>query len=92
MVTIVVTCLFSFYLLFDPGIWLSNLMQLTEMSLDFKVFALVLALGGLACAWVAERRVFLWLARLLGKLHDTLWPRRRKKQKGYKRILEEMQI
>lgn len=67
-------------------------MQLTEMSLDFKVFTLVLALGGLACAWIAERRVFLWLARLVGKLHDTLWPHRRKKRKGYKRLLEQMRI
>ena len=79
-------------MLFDPGIWLSSLMQLTEMSLDFEVFVLVLALGGFACAWIAERRVFLWLARLLGKLHDRLWPHRGKKRKEYKRLLEEMRM
>lgn len=92
MVTIVATSLFSTYMLFDPGAWLANLMQLTEMSVDFKVFVLVLALGGLACAWTAERRVFLWLARLLGKMHNTLWPHRRKVQKEYKRVLKEMRM
>lgn len=92
VVTIVATSLFSAYMLFDPGAWLANLMQLTDMSVDFKVFVLVLALGGLACAWIAERRVFLWLARLLGELHDTLWPHRRKKQKEYKRLLQEMRM
>ena len=79
-------------MLFDPGAWLTNVMQLTEMSVDFKIFVLALALGGLACAWIAERRVFLYLARLVGKLHDTLWRHRLKKRKEYKHLLEEMRI
>ena len=79
-------------MLFDPGAWLVNLMQLTGMSISFKVFVLVLALGGLACAWTAERRVFLWLARLLGKMQNRLWPHGRKKQKEYKRVLKEMRM
>ena len=77
-------------MLFDPAVWLVNLMQLTYMSADFKIFLLVLALGGLACAWAAERRVFLWIARLLGKAHDALWPYRRKRKKEYKLYLEKM--
>lgn len=92
VVTVVATTLFSVYMLFDPGVWLANLMQLTDLSIDFKFVLLVLALGGLACAWIAERVMFLWLARLLGKLHDTLWPHRRKKRKEYKRLLEEMRM
>lgn len=92
MVTLVATSLFSAYMLFDPGAWLASLMQLTYVSVDFKVFILVLALGGLASAWIAERQVFLWVAGLLGKLHDTLWPQRRKKQKEYKRLLGEMRM
>ena len=79
-------------MLFDPGARLAKIMQLTDMSIDFKVFVLVLALGGLTCAWIAERRGFLWLARILGNLHDTIWPYRRKKRKEYKRILEEMRM
>lgn len=90
MVTIVATSLFSAYMLFDPGPWLTNFMQLTDLSVDFKVFLLVLVLGGLAGAWIAERRVFLWLARLLGKPYDALRPHYRKRRKEYKRLLEEM--
>jgi len=92
VVTIVATSLFSAYMLFDPGAWLVNIMQLTTMTVNFKIFLLVLALGGLACAWIAERRVFLWVARLIGKVHDALWPRRRKKRKEYKLILESMRM
>lgn len=92
VVTIVATALISAYMLFDPATWLAKLMELTYMAVTFKVFVLVLALVGLACAWVAERRVFLSLAQLLGKLHDKLWPHRRKKQKEYKRLLKEMRI
>ena len=79
-------------MLFDPAAWLANMMQLTALSVEFKVFLLVLALGGLACAWVAERRVFLWVARVLGKAHDALWPQRRKRKKEYKILAEEMRI
>ena len=79
-------------MLFDPGARLAKIMQLTEMSVDFKIIVLVLALGGLACAWVAERTVFIWLARLLGKLHDRLWPHRPRKRKEYKILSEEMRM
>ena len=92
VVTVVATSLFSAYMLFDPGTWLADLMVLTPMSLDFKAFLLILALGGFACSWIAERRVFLWLARVLGKIHDKLWPHRRKKRKEYKLLLEEMRM
>ena len=92
VVTIVATTLFSVYMLFDPGAWLANLMQLTDLSIDFKFFMLVLALGNLVCAWIAERGIFIWLARLLGKLHDWLWPHRRKKRKEYKNLLGEMRM
>lgn len=92
VVAVVASSLFSAYMLFDPGAWLANFMQLTSMSVDFKAFVLVLVLGGLACAWIAERRVFVWLARILGKLQNTLWPRRRKKQKEYKRLFAEMKM
>lgn len=92
VVTVVATSLFSAYMLFDPGTWLADLMVLTPMSLDFKAFLLILAVGGFACSWIAERRVFLWLARVLGKVHAILWPHRRKKRKEYKLLLEEMRM
>lgn len=92
VVTIVVALLFSSYMLFDPAEPFAKFMQLTRLSVDFKLFILVLALGGFACAWVFERRVFLLLARALGKIHDRLWPNRRKQRKKYKVILEEMRM
>ena len=79
-------------MLLDPGAWLSHLMQLTVMDTEFKIIILVLAFAGFLCAWFAERRAFLWVARWLGKGHDTLFPWRRKKRKEYKRLLVDMQI
>lgn len=92
MVTIVATSLFAAYMLFDPGAWLVKIMELTDMSADFKIFLLVLVVGGLACAWLAEKRVFLWVARLIGKAHDTLRPHRRKRRKEYKVLLEKLRM
>ena len=79
-------------MLLDPGVWLAKFMQLTEMSVNFKIFILILALGGFACAWVAERYIFLWLAGFLGRIHDKTWPQRRKKRKQYKVLLDQMRM
>ena len=92
VVTVVAALLFTTYMLFDAGTWLFDLMGLTLMSVHFKIFLLVLALGGFACAWIAEKRVFRWVARFFGKLHDKLWPHRRKQRKEYKLLLEDMRI
>lgn len=92
VVTIVVAVLFSSYMLFDPAAWLANLMQLTEMTAGFKTFIIVLATGGFACAWTAERRAFVWLARVVGKIHDLVWPHRRRRRKQYKALVESMRI
>ncbi|KAL9011027.1 MAG: hypothetical protein Q9173_004097 [Seirophora scorigena] len=88
VVTIVVALLFSSYMLFDPAAWLASFMQLTDMTAGFKVFILVLALGGFACAWIAEQRAFLWLARRVGKTTDNVWPHSRKRRKQYKTLLD----
>ena len=90
VVTIVVALLFSVYMLVDPGIWLSDVMNLTELSINFRLFILILALGGSTCAWIAERHAFPWIARLLGQAHDRVWPQRVKKRKEYKLLLEKM--
>jgi len=90
VVTIVVALLFSSYMLFDPAESFAKFMQLTHMSVGFKLFVLVLAIGGFACAWIFERRVFLLLARAMGKIHDRLWPHWQKQRKKYKVLLEEM--
>ena len=80
----------SFYMLLDPAEWLSNFMDLTEMSLDFEVTLLVLAAIGFATAYVAERRIFPTMAKYIGRLKKRLRPSHQKKRKRYKEILEEM--
>ncbi|KAL8882787.1 MAG: hypothetical protein Q9198_000280 [Flavoplaca austrocitrina] len=77
-------------MLFDPAAWLASSMQLTFMTVQFRVFIVLLAIGGFACAWLAERRIFLLLARGIGKTHDLIWPHRRKKRKRYKILLDSM--
>jgi hypothetical protein len=88
VVTIVVTLLMSLYMLLDPAEWLSNFMDLTEMSLDFKWTLLILAGIGFAIAYVAERRIFPTMAKYIGRLKRLLWPSHEKKRKRYKEILE----
>ncbi|KAI4165799.1 MAG: hypothetical protein LQ342_000742 [Letrouitia transgressa] len=92
VVTVVVALLFSLYMLLDPNRWLTSLMQLTDMSLAFKVYILASALGGFAVALVAERYVFHWIARGVGVVRDMIRPHRRKKRKLYKQILEGLRI
>ena len=67
-------------------------MQLTFLSISFKGFLLVLAAGGFACSFLAERKVFPLLAKAIGEFHDWMWPSRRKKRKEYKLLIEKMRI
>jgi cation-transporting P-type ATPase 13A2 len=77
-------------MLLDPAEWLSNFMDLTEMSLEFELILLVLAAIGFAVAYIAERRIFPTLAKYIGRLKRVLRPSHQKKRKRYKVILEEM--
>lgn len=92
VVTIIIALLFSTYMLLDPAQWLAKYMQLTDMTVRFKVFILVIAAGGFTCAWIAERRVFLWVAHVVGMMHDFVLPHRRKRRKRYKTLRDEMRI
>jgi cation-transporting P-type ATPase 13A2 len=90
VVTIVVTLLMSLYMLLDPAEWLSNFMDLTEMSLEFELILLVLAAIGFAIAYVAERRIFPTVAKYIGRLKNGLRPSHQRRRKRYKIILEGM--
>lgn len=92
VITMVVALLASSYMLFDPAQWLYKLMQLTDMSLNFKIFILVLAIGGFLCSYLAERFAFPRLARLVGRMKARLRPNKQKKRKQYKVIQEAMRI
>jgi cation-transporting ATPase 13A2 len=92
VVTITLAFFFSIYMLFDPSEGFAKFMQLTYLSTSFKLFILALSVGGFGLAWVSERNVFLWLAKLIGKTHDRIWPHRMKKRKEYKVLAEKMRI
>jgi cation-transporting ATPase 13A2 len=80
----------SLYMLLDPAKWLANFMDLTEMSLNYELFLLVLALVGFGIAYGAERYLFLATAKYIGRLKRVLRPSHPKKRKQYKEILEAM--
>ena len=79
-------------MLLDPAQWLANFMDLTEMSLDYELFLLVLAIIGFGIAYGAERYLFTLMAKQVGRLKWLLRPSHKKKRKQYKEILEAMKI
>ncbi|KAK5098854.1 hypothetical protein LTS08_006232 [Lithohypha guttulata] len=90
-VTIVITLAFSLYMLLDPAKPLQKFMDLTDMSWDYELFLLALAIVGFIIAYLAERHLFQPLAKWIGKTRAALRPSRSKKRKQYKEIIEEMQ-
>lgn len=80
------------YILFDPAPWMSTLLQLTWMSIDFRVFILVLAGVSYFLSYLAEHYAFPRLAKYIGELKVRIWPERKKKRKEYKLVLESMRI
>ncbi|KAI9887777.1 MAG: hypothetical protein M1823_000418 [Watsoniomyces obsoletus] len=89
VVTLVVALLVSLYLLLDPAAWVQRLMQLTYLSPEFKIFLLLLALGGFACSWLAEKYLLPILAKLIGRAKDRSRP---PPPKLYKQLQLEMRI
>lgn len=89
VVTVVVTLLFSSYMLFDPSEWLAKFMQLTPMSWDFRLFILILGGGYIAIAWILEQYLLPRLAKFIGMAKTSI-TRTPKQRKQYKLVLEEM--
>lgn len=85
------TALFlSTYMLTDPAKWLTDLMELTYMSYDFKLFLLGLAATGFAVMYLSEIFVFPTMAKWIGILKVKIAPGTAKKRKEYKIIAEAM--
>ncbi len=64
-------------------------MQLTDMSLDFKLYIIGLGMVFLALSWLGEHRVFQPLARLIGKAKQSVL-KQAKTRKQYKVIQDQM--
>jgi cation-transporting ATPase 13A3/4/5 len=73
----------------SPPRWLTDIMQLTYISWDFKVFIVGLGMLYLALAWTGEHWAFQPLARLIGQLKQSVF-KRAKQRKQYKLIQEQM--
>ena len=76
-------------MLFDPSEGLTNFMQLTYMTWDFKTFILTLGIGYIALAWMSENYVFPRLSKYIGIFKSKVLGKV-KKRKQYKVVLEEM--
>ncbi|KAK4127694.1 hypothetical protein N657DRAFT_641704 [Parathielavia appendiculata] len=89
-VATIVTALFvTMVMIASPFKWLSKVMQLTYLSWNFKLFIVGLGMLYLALAWTGEHWVFQPLARLIGRLKQSVL-KRPKKRKQYKVIQEQM--
>ena len=91
VVTMGLALAISSYMLFDPAKWLYKLMELTWISSAFKIFILVLGMGGFVVMYLAERQVFPRLAKGIAVLKKKGLGRV-KKRKGYKVVLEDLRI
>lgn len=87
--TIAATVVFTGYMILGSAAGLVSLMDLTPISWDFKMFIFTLGIGYLILAWVGEHVIFQRLARLIGKVKQSL-TKEPKKRKEYKVILERM--
>ena len=88
VITMVITLMISTWMLFGPVQWLYDLMELTPMSMAFKIFLLILAVGGFAISYGCEKHVFPRLASWIGRLKG----KEGKKRKEYKVIREGMGV
>lgn len=82
----------STWMLFGPAQWLFDLMELTPMSMSFKVLLLALAAGGFAVSYGSEKFVFPSVAKWIGKARARMRPHKPKIRKQYKFIKEGMGI
>ena len=91
MVTITVTLVISLYLNLYPAHWLKKLMQLTNITWDFKGFLIASGLAYLVAGWVGEKYMFPRVARLVGAVKKGV-THKAKKRKEYKVISDKMRI
>lgn len=87
--TIILSLAATMYMIADPARWLNDLMELSGMSWDYKLFLGLLGIAYFALAWVYEKFLSLRLARLLGAANEWITGRA-KGRKQYKLIQENM--
>ncbi|PHH83535.1 hypothetical protein CDD82_7576 [Ophiocordyceps australis] len=87
--TMVLLLVVTMYMVMVPAHWVRKLMQLTDMSWDYKLFLVGFGVLFLALGWVYEKHVALPLAKAIGAAKQ--WSTgEAKRRKEYKLIREEM--
>ncbi|UKZ70004.1 uncharacterized protein TrAtP1_011007 [Trichoderma atroviride] len=89
--TIILSLAVTGYMIASPAFWLYDLMQLSQMSWDYKSFLVLLGLGYFALAWIYDKFISLRLARFLGAANEWCTGRA-KARKQYKLIKEAMKV
>ncbi|KAF5026028.1 hypothetical protein F66182_1883 [Fusarium sp. NRRL 66182] len=89
--TVLVALLITVYMVLMPARWVTNLMQLTEMSWDYELFLIALGLAYFVVAWAFEHFLALKLAKFIGSAKQRVTGRT-KKHKEYKVIAEASRI
>lgn len=79
------------YMVLGPSHALHHAMQLTHMSMDFKLEILGLGAAFLAVSWLSEHYVFHKAAKAIGWARFAI-TKEPKKRKEYKVIQERMKI
>ncbi|KAF3908733.1 hypothetical protein AA313_de0203996 [Arthrobotrys entomopaga] len=92
VVTIFVALSIVTYLLLDPARSIMDFIELTEMSFSFKLVIILISIAGFGLSWFGEKKIFVGLARWIGKTKARLRPSLKKKRKEYKFLEEEMRI
>ncbi|KAJ2900185.1 hypothetical protein MKZ38_002544 [Zalerion maritima] len=87
--TILVTVAFTSYMVVQPFHGLRKLMQLTNMTMDFKGYILGMGAAYLVIAWTAEKLLFLRLAKWIGKMKIKVRGKP-KQRKEFKEIEERV--
>lgn len=90
LAVLLIHLVFSSYMLFMPSTWIKQLMQLTYLSKHFATWLLGLIFGSFLFAWLAERKLFPQLARIIGHMNVIMRPGHHKQRRQYKMLLEGM--
>ncbi|EMR10858.1 hypothetical protein PNEG_01004 [Pneumocystis murina B123] len=79
------------YFLFKPATWIYEILELSYLKFDFCLFILGLAIFNYIISWVAEKYIFLPIARHLTSIIKMLFfPHKAKQRKRYKVVQDSL--
>ncbi|KAG5929110.1 hypothetical protein E4U42_007088 [Claviceps africana] len=88
-ITVTTALVITVYMICNPAHWLKNLMELSSIENDYKLFLLLLGVLYFFFAWAFDRHLAMPLARGIDYVQQKI-SRKAKKRKQYKIIREQM--